>query len=1274
MIDPDKTNIYSDDDKTRIYGESGKTTKETIHHIYAGDIITLNNKNYQVLEIISESTGEAVIYKIEDENYDICALKLYYEFSDPSQEPNHEALERIQSINDVDILSLHDFGTGANKYKGKFCFEISDFAHGSDLLNVKDFKEKYNQEFITKEVIPQIFLGIMHLHQHRIYHCDLKPQNIFFLDEAQIDIVIGDYGSAKTFEFDAEKQSRKTTTVKGTDFYLPPEQARGFISEKNDYYSFGMILLHLVYPEAVQMQENDPKSLSHNKLKGIIERQFEGLPIIDFNPEFEKINTLIEGLTLADFNLRWGKEEVQRWLKGEDIHVVYKRSTIAPKGNDISSAGALKFGQYSINTPFDLRDYILSDKNWYEDLVEDKDNWNDFTNWMLGLYEGDKRKRSALNRIVKDYSQEGLDFIAEAIIRFFIPDHPITIGFKTFKLSESEDLKNSITQIFVYLLDEIWSNSSEKDVKLYLFRIEFALRQSSMQKNEVLKLLQILYRNLETKGKIRSDFYNYKVYAYSSVTKKSNNQLQEFLFEYLPATSHIQFNSISRENQLHCTVYKSLTKYLNQTGVYNSKKTKSYEVSIPLKYSENYSSLEDFLTKSVDENIKAICDKLHLDFTLVDKSSYTQFQNDFSNAFKKLQNDLKGDFEKLNKDLSWRDKKTREVREYLQRTEEIISSNQYQKTGEAFHLIESCKKKVEADLLLRQKKEQEEKKEKREKRQKFFSNNAGCLLASVVFLGFISIFFGRSIYDYLATLFTEKVVIDKNVALAKIEMTNIDGGTFMMGDPDGPDDEKPLHKVTLSDFALSKYEITNEQFADFLNDYGSDEVKEGEYAGKIMIYSSDKEERDWGVIRTSNGWQARPGYKNHPAVYVTWYGANEFCDWAGGRLPTEAEWNFAAIGGNKTKKYKYAGDSDINKVAWYSENSGTHTHEVGQKQPNELGLYDMSGNVYEWCSDWYDENYYSIGPKQNPSNGNPSGKKVLRGGSYYNKSGSSLPCNRAADPPGSHYSNYGFRLCKNVDIQTNNDNQPTETSKKVEKKKNAKRNNIIEELKTKRSEQNVIEPDKKQSLIEDPKKVNVPMVFVNGGSFIMGNKAGKASENYEHQVTLNSFYISKYEITNEQFCEFLNSYGSQYVKEGAYKGKKLYSTSTRVDMIGNKCTVKKQNRKLPVCGVSWYGAREFCIWAGGRLPTEAEWEFAAKGGNKSKNYLYAGSDSIDEVAWYNHVLEEQVQRNTGTYTLTGEMMSLYITHPGGRKKPNELGIYDMSGNKEEWCEDTLIII
>jgi formylglycine-generating enzyme len=198
------------------------------------------------------------------------------------------------------------------------------------------------------------------------------------------------------------------------------------------------------------------------------------------------------------------------------------------------------------------------------------------------------------------------------------------------------------------------------------------------------------------------------------------------------------------------------------------------------------------------------------------------------------------------------------------------------------------------------------------------------------------------------------------------------------------------------------------------------------------------------------------------------------------------------------------------------------------------------------------------------------------------------------------------------------------------------------------------------------------MVFVNGGMFIMGDRRGKTSENYEHQVKLNSFNISKYEITNEQFCEFLNNYGSEEVKDGPYHGKKMFSVSSLIkwDSGKNKWTVKKEHKRLPVYSVTWYGAKEYCKWAGGRLPTEAEWEFAAKGGTKSKNYLYAGSNSINEVAWYNPVLEEQIQSNTGTYELTGEMMALYKTHPGGRKKPNELGIYDMSGNKEEWCEDT----
>jgi len=137
--DKNKTSTYGDKNKTSIYGDDKKLTRETVHHLKAGDNITLNNNKYNILEIISESTGEAVIYKIENKEQKIFALKLYFEFKDAENEPNTEALSRIKNIDDEDILNLIDFGTGINKYKGRYCFEISDFAYGFDLLCIKLF-------------------------------------------------------------------------------------------------------------------------------------------------------------------------------------------------------------------------------------------------------------------------------------------------------------------------------------------------------------------------------------------------------------------------------------------------------------------------------------------------------------------------------------------------------------------------------------------------------------------------------------------------------------------------------------------------------------------------------------------------------------------------------------------------------------------------------------------------------------------------------------------------------------------------------------------------------------------------------------------------------------------------------------------------------------------------------------------------------------------------------------------------------------------------------
>ena len=134
-------------------------------------------------------------------------------------------------------------------------------------------------------------------------------------------------------------------------------------------------------------------------------------------------------------------------------------------------------------------------------------------------------------------------------------------------------------------------------------------------------------------------------------------------------------------------------------------------------------------------------------------------------------------------------------------------------------------------------------------------------------------------------------------------------------------------------------------------------------------------------------------------------------DASGYRLPTEAEWEYAACGGNKRKGYKYSGSDNLNAVAWYYDNSGGESHNVATKSPNELGLYDMSGNVWEWCWDWYDSYYYSRGPASNPSGASSGLSRVCRGGNYGRSDNICRVTARNYDfPPVVRASGLGFRV------------------------------------------------------------------------------------------------------------------------------------------------------------------------------------------------------------------------------------------------------------------------
>ncbi len=185
----------------------------------------------------------------------------------------------------------------------------------------------------------------------------------------------------------------------------------------------------------------------------------------------------------------------------------------------------------------------------------------------------------------------------------------------------------------------------------------------------------------------------------------------------------------------------------------------------------------------------------------------------------------------------------------------------------------------------------------------------------------------------------------------------VEGGTFRMGsdDKNADDDEQPIHSVTLSDFSIGKYEVTNAQFCAFLNEKGNQKEGRAEWINLEGSYRNEK----CRISKRSNRFEVERGYEDHPVIYVSWYGARAFCNWLKGKtgknyqLPTEAQWEFAARGGNKSRGYKYAGSDNLDIVGWYDDNSGGGTHKVGQKRSNELGIYDMSGNVWEWCQDWY---------------------------------------------------------------------------------------------------------------------------------------------------------------------------------------------------------------------------------------------------------------------------------------------------------------------------------
>jgi formylglycine-generating enzyme required for sulfatase activity len=272
------------------------------------------------------------------------------------------------------------------------------------------------------------------------------------------------------------------------------------------------------------------------------------------------------------------------------------------------------------------------------------------------------------------------------------------------------------------------------------------------------------------------------------------------------------------------------------------------------------------------------------------------------------------------------------------------------------------------------------------------------IVAAVALVGAMIFFTTHSITDKIAAIrladSLEQVRLDSLLRHpAEPEMIYVEGGTFWMGNSssDADSNETPIHQVTLSNYYISKYEVTQAQW-------------------RALMSTSVAEQRD----KVDTTWTLRGEGDNYPMYYVSWDEAQAFVGMlrsATGKeyaLPTEAQWEFAARGGNKSRDYTYSGSNSIDEVAWYYGNSGYETHPVGTKLPNELGIYDMTGNVWEWCFDWYWT--YPSWVQTDPVGPDIGSYCVQRGGSWWSSAQDCRSSFRGYYSPSNRQNNRGFRL------------------------------------------------------------------------------------------------------------------------------------------------------------------------------------------------------------------------------------------------------------------------
>jgi len=902
-------------------------------------------------------------------------------------------------------------------------FIVMEYLAGTDLrLIIKEIQAKTREPLSLYQKLDygrQICKGCEFLHGKDIIHRDLKPENIKILDDGKAKIM--DFGIAKSLLL--ANTMTQAGMVMGTPGYMSPEQLRGEkVDKRSDIFSFGVLFYELVTCK-MPFKGQEIMSLWYNIVHEPPEQ------IDDW--EIEKLHPVRDIILKA-----LKKEPSQRYQSFSEIL------------NDVEAIIKLKEAEF--------KRLAEEKKKKIEKLLAESDNYLKKKNFAKAREKADeadkiatdKRSAHALIALIKeDEEKEERRKLAEAAAQKKKEEEERKKQMMAEKLQAARKLVEEeryqkaigvLKEVLKLAPEDVEAKSLLKKVEETLQQLTAAVEETKVEERRLLapeaeetQLIEAEKPAVEKPPRPRLGKIAYigagaivlilglvfaKIWLFRSQIEQqppvspATSAPETPKEEVAPPVSPPRAKVLAEAAQTTMRAMKkkaddvaavSVAKAVYQSAVNKEAEARSalaqekYEVATAL-----YNAAAGLYDQAAREAKAAVAAKPQLPVEPVSTLEDERLANAARDLMseKKLtaqavaaENYAKADFQK-GVDLEAEGDGERERRNFAQAKANYEgAANSYEKAktssleiAEVIQEIDGLKSKIaqiKSEIVVTA--------AENEKKRGDEAARAGNFTKAL------------DHYKNAYTFLSSRADLIKGLAFSSIQ-----GGAFTIGYGDGRLDEQPPHEVRVNNFQIAKFEVTNANYAVFLNSEGNQTEGQSPWI--------DLNQPDSQIEKVGERFRAKLGFENYPVVYVTWYGAKAFCNWVGGRLPTEAEWEYACRAGKRTQYY-FGNDAQLIKdYAWSREQSGNKIHPVGKKLANDFGLHDMLGNVLEWCADWYDPKYYAKKETDNPKGPSQGEYRVLRGGGFNSDSKECRASARSPLVPFDRYNFVGFRIVREV--------------------------------------------------------------------------------------------------------------------------------------------------------------------------------------------------------------------------------------------------------------------